>query len=255
MSLYDDLTTDVLAAEGNFVTEQLTNWFEHLDTTPWARTVVQRLQSDHDIKAFLDDDSNTTDGMGAELIWPKDRDKRLGLRVLLFREISEGRIDLGNFAINNTYVKGGVDVSVRKLLDQIFSPTCKELRRHLEAAAASAESVPASDRVVRLDHNSSRYKEITEALEGFEKAIRETNAAYNDPELREEHIAEVSAARRLLQPVRVNVSIVHALVIGVATFVATAFANEALGKLASSIIDKLNGWITSIITNAAPIPF
>lgn len=257
MALYDELAGDVQAAEANYVREHLKNWFDHLDEPPWARAIVRRLQGDFDINAYLNDPDHKTKGIGAQLVWPTDRMARLAARLALFREIAEGRLDVINFAINYTYEKGGVTQSVRRLLDQVFTPTTKELRRILvqEGNAADSQSAPASDRVVRLDHNSARYKEITEALEVFEKAIRESNEAYDDPELREQHLAEVSAARRLLEPVRVRIGAVVALVGGAASYIAMKFIDTGIGKVAGALLDKLHSWATSLITNAPPLPF
>jgi hypothetical protein len=103
-----------------------------------------------------------------------------------------------------------------------------ELRRYLEKEAAT---VPASDRVVTLDHNSPKYRAATDALETLEDAITETN---DDPDAedKEQKISEISAARRLLQAVRVRVAAIGTLLATSLLYLATTFVNTGIGQAA-----------------------
>ncbi|MEH2481887.1 histidinol-phosphate/aromatic aminotransferase/cobyric acid decarboxylase-like protein [Nitrobacteraceae bacterium AZCC 2146] len=88
-----------------------------------------------------------------------------------------------------------------------------------------------SDRVVRLDHNSPKYAEAKQALETLEKLLQETND-YPDPEDKEQKIAEISAARRLLQAVRVRVKAIVAVVGAALLYLASAFMTSGIGTAA-----------------------
>jgi hypothetical protein len=78
-----------------------------------------------------------------------------------------------------------------------------ELRRRFEAELNEPKEVPASDRIVTLNHNSPDYQHLMSALGTLEEALRGTND-YPDAEERERVVAEVSAGRRLLQSVKVR---------------------------------------------------
>jgi len=90
---------------------------------------------------------------------------------------------------------------------------------------------PASDRVVRLDHNSPNYIGAKEALETLERLLQETND-YPDPEDKEQKIAEISAARRLLQAVRVRVKAILAVVGAALLYFGSAFVTGGIGTAA-----------------------
>jgi hypothetical protein len=102
-------------------------------------------------------------------------------------------------------VGNNINANAQAIIEQVFMPMAKELRRYLEAELAKPEATaPASDRVVRLDHNKPEYKEAVESLDKLIKSINETND-YPDIEEKEQRLAEVSAARRLLEATRVRV--------------------------------------------------
>ncbi len=215
--VYDDLTDEVMrSSEG--LKDHLRNWFEQIDETPAVGSLIQSLEAGLDLDRFIEEREATIQSMAGsgELRWPKGREQRLGMQLQLFRRISEEKLDAFDFSRN--YMGSGVDVDdqIREFADQVFRPMARDLRRFLEErlAEASEAEVPASDRVVRLDHNSSKYKEAKEALETLEKLLQETND-YPDPEDKEQKIAEISAARRLLQAMRVRSKAIFA-VVGVA---------------------------------------
>jgi hypothetical protein len=76
-----------------------------------------------------------------------------------------------------------------------------------EDSSGVTEVVPASDRVVRLDHNSADFRDADERLSEVIQAIRANNElAANDPEEHEQRIAELEGGQRLLKAVRVRVN-------------------------------------------------
>jgi hypothetical protein len=130
------------------------------------------------------------------------------MQLLLFRAVAQGKENIG--LLGHIFISGAgrnINTDARAFVDQVFMPMTRELVRYLRQPAQAAEpkEAPASDRVVKLDHNSAAYREAIEALDQLEHALRTANDYPNDDEDREQRIAEVSAARRLMQAIRVRV--------------------------------------------------
>jgi hypothetical protein len=159
----------------------------------------------------------------------------------------EGRIEPWEFAHSYTY--GGADLNdnVQELTEQIFLPMARELRRYLEtqiiskrpvSVAPPGVSAPASDRVVRLDHNSVAYIEVIDALDKLERTLKEAND-YPDLEEKEQHVAEISAGRRLLTAVRVRIGVIVAVLSGPLTYLAKKFIDTGISTAAKTAWEKL----------------
>jgi Asp-tRNA(Asn)/Glu-tRNA(Gln) amidotransferase C subunit len=73
-----------------------------------------------------------------------------------------------------------------------------------------SDIIPASDRIVRLNHNSKSYQETMTSLNRLIEAVETTNE-YDDAEDKDERLAELSAGRRLLEAVRVRSNVVWRL--------------------------------------------
>jgi hypothetical protein len=215
-AVYDDLTDEVARARPQFMADHVDNWFALIDETPMVRDVVKTLETSvgFDRYEFINrlkaSDSITLPPPPpgrprGPLVWPADRDKRLGLQLEVFREISKRHLSVVDFG--KKFIEGADDKEAGKLaIEQVFSPMARDLRRRLEAGLGDREdlTIPASDRLVKLDHNSAAYTEAMDALAGLEEALRGTND-FGDVEEKEQRVAEVSAARRVLQAVRVRV--------------------------------------------------
>lgn len=243
-AVYDELTDDVIRARHQFVAEHLGNWFATLDDTPRVSSIIRELQTGLAVQQFLKDSAATQGGMvgSGTLLWPKDPEKRLGMKLLVFREIAEGRIEAWNFGHDYMYAGGNLDDNARALADQLFSPMAKELRRYLERRMSE---IPAADRIVSLDHNSSAYREAVGALETLERVIREAND-YPDPEEKERVVAEVSAARRIFQAASVRIGVVTTLLGAPVLYLAKKFMDTGIGKAAGAVIDAITALIGSI---------
>ena len=93
--------------------------------------------------------------------------------------------------------------------------------------------VPASDRVVSLDHNSAAYKEAIAALDQVTEAARASNElGAEDPLEKERVIAELSAAKRLLESIKVSVQKVSALIGTTLLWLGSKFAEAPIGEAA-----------------------
>jgi hypothetical protein len=201
-AVYDELTDEVARAAYAFMPGHLRNWFDHLDGTPQVSAVISRLQEGLDVDGWLHQAMDIK-----KLTWGGDREKALGMKLLLFRTFAYEKMDIGLFGFNMLRVSRNPDENARVVIEQMFSPMARELRRALEGELGRPQSekvpipvplsVPASDRSVPIDHNSQAYADADAAMEKLETAIREAND-FPDPAEKEQREAEVSAARRLL---------------------------------------------------------
>jgi hypothetical protein len=114
----------------------------------------------------------------------------------------------------------------------------RELRRYLETEVAKTDAIPASDRVVTVNHNSKEYADADEAMAKLEKAIHEAND-FDDPLEKEQREAEVSAARRLLKAARVRVSALVELLKPLVTQYATKLKDNLVGIAVTGTISAL----------------
>src|SRR5438105_2977873 len=110
------------------------------------------------------------------LQWPADREKRLGMQLKVFREIERRMLSVTDFGTE--FIEGtNAEDAPKVVVEHVFSPMARELRRRLEGALAEGEEthIPASDRTVTVDHNSAAYREAMTALEELEEALRGAN--------------------------------------------------------------------------------
>jgi hypothetical protein len=240
---YDDLTSEVERARHQFVAEHMANWFRILDGTSFVNRVIERLQSGLEFADFLKRSTATGSSMAGSgtFLWPEDQDQRLGMKLLLFREIAVGRIETWQLGHNFAYSGNDLDDNSSAIIRQIFMPMSRELRRYLESEVGNMRhdmDVPASDRTVRLDHNSPEYRNALEALDALEKALRGDNAFPNAEE-KEQRIAEISATQRLLQTIRVSVRKIVAVGVTTASALAGAMYSDAIKQAASAALTWL----------------
>lgn len=241
-AVYDDLTDEVARATHQFLPDHLRNWFQTLDTTPQVSRIVQRLQESVDFQQWWLTNyiANTS---GEHLIWPDDPERALGIKLLLFRQFAEDKEDISRFGFHVIGAGRNVNDNARAVVEQIFEPMARELRRYLERELSQA---PAADRVVRLDHNSATYHEAIDALEKLERVLREAND-YPDPEDKEQKVAEVSAARRIFQATKVRISVVVSLLAVPVTYLVKTFAGASIGEAATKVIDAITALIGPIL--------
>jgi len=114
----------------------------------------------------------------------------------------------------------------------------------------SAISAPASDRVVPLNHNSSDYKKIGDAIDDLIETFRESNQAGESPEERERISRSLSAAKELwsgleLKVLQVKVGVIMAVEdAGIALDkVGKASAWALLIDLIKQYVKNTTGWI------------
>jgi hypothetical protein len=214
-----------------------------LDTTSEIIPIVRELEAGVDFDSWQKE-VEVSRRLNRDLVWPKQPEKRLGMQLRLFRSAAEsGNGDIiagyGYYFIPSQ--DRSINNSARRFIDQVFRPMVSDLRRYLERQAAK---VPASDRVVTLDHNSPDYQNMMSALESLEEVLRSTND-YPDAEEKERVVAEISAGRRLLRAMKARAGAIAAIVAVPATYLAKQFMGKAVGDAAQVVID----FVTRIFGN------
>jgi hypothetical protein len=100
-------------------------------------------------------------------------------------------------------------------------------------AADQRSGIPASDRFVRLDHNSAAYAGAIDAGNELIQAVRESNTySEQDSPDKEQRLAELEAGYRLLSAERVNPHYAKSILLGVLAYLVGKFADEPIGELA-----------------------
>ncbi|MEO6839202.1 MAG: hypothetical protein ABI192_00400 [Bradyrhizobium sp.] len=245
-AVYDELTDEVNRARYQFLPDHLRNWFEHIDDTPGVAEIVERLQAGQDFDSWYKQAESTRGsfvGSGA-LQWPEGKEKNLGMKLLMFRACAEKKLEAAMIGHSFIYVGNNINDNAHAVIEQLFMPMASELRRYLEREVAkllATPSVPASDRVVSLDHNKPEYQEAVESLDRLVKTIRESND-YPSIEEKEQRIAEVSAARRLIDAVRVRVEPLVSLL----RPVVIQFANELKDNLVTIAVSATIAALTAL---------
>lgn len=97
----------------------------------------------------------------------------------------------------------------------------------------SIPEIPAADRIVELDHNSSIYQEALARVDELETVVGKAND-YPDPLDKDRHLAEIGAGKSLLKASRVKFSAIMAVLLPVLKYLARKFADNAVGILATA---------------------
>lgn len=124
---------------------------------------------------------------------------------------------------------GGIDV---RLTSDGFDEAEALAEKLGTSIGGDVGSAPASDRVVRIDHNSQTYRDADSAIQEALRLATESNeVAAAAPEEREQAIAELEGGRRLLKAVRVRADAAWAIIAPPLKWLASKFVDTAVGKV------------------------
>lgn len=248
LSDYNDATSDVFGSVATTFETNLNRWFQVLDSVDAFRITIGRLQDRVNFEEWHANATNNIGGLagGNPITWPTDREDRLAMQFALFRFFSEkpSRYQL----FHHIFFGGNVnfDQMVREITAQIFDPMARDLRKHIirESHISKSDAIPASDRIVRLDHNVAEYGDAIDALDKVEKAVKESND-YDDAEDKEQRVAELSAGRQLLQARRVRIEALQSTIGAALKWLTEKFAAGIIGQVARRAWDALSALIGS----------
>lgn len=216
---YQDLASDVSNANSTTYEQKLADFISLLDQSYWSKDAIQKLGEGIDFAAWYGDTKETRSSMAGsgELDWARDRTVRLGQQLALFRHFAEKPDAFSDFSINFMYVGSRYDDMVYEINRQLFDPFSRDLLKHIRKMApleTKSALIPASDRVVAIDHNTPAYRNLADSLDTIEQAASGSNElAMQHPEERERIVAELGAARRLLTAARARVDAVISVLV------------------------------------------
>ena len=94
-AVYDELTDEVSRAQHQFVADHLRNWFETIDQTPRPAAIVARLEKLVNFKEWYEvmQVNYRKNGGNFTLDFGHTKDKKLAMRLALFRAISRNELN------------------------------------------------------------------------------------------------------------------------------------------------------------------
>lgn len=227
-------TRNVLSSRHGLWIENLSRWFDIIDSDLAAHKAVKALESSVDfdtwhnvLRAAIETKKSS------HIRFPRDRSQSLGIRLRMFRAIVEDEFELFSFSLHFLGVHSEQDI-VTAMSQDIFLPMVEDLNKYLtEYFEAPDKLIPAADRIVRLDHNSADYKDIINAAEEFRRELIKTNVVLED---KDRVVAEVSAGIELLKAPSVNTDALKATLVKGAKYVADKAGEAIIGATAVGLL-------------------
>ena len=147
--------------------------------------------------------------------------------------------NLDEFHIQKHGLLGDIPEQLYETVDKFLDDYNNLLNAQILDESATT-TIPASDRVVSLDHNSPAYQDAVRHLEDLKGAI-EANNEYriSDLEDHERRLTDVETTLKILENKRVNVNAVRAVAFGTLVYLAEKFAEHPIGELAKAAWDGL----------------
>jgi hypothetical protein len=142
-AVYDELTDEVGRARYTFLPDHIENWLRTLDTTPRVSETIKRLEQSVNYREWRD---ALTRNVAAQtnFNWPKDQEQALGIKLSLFRSFRRPD-DIANFGYSFIRSHQDTNANAREVIDQIFMPMARELRRYLQLELATARAAVAAN--------------------------------------------------------------------------------------------------------------
>lgn len=160
---------------------------------------------------------------------------------------SENRVDweIGidqarqNFPIIHTYGNSNQEW-IERVVAALASRDLTSPASPLEIDEEAAAFAPASDRIVRIDHNAPEIEQLRAGLGDLEELVRSDNSdRIADPEDKRRFVEHLGAAKRLLMLDKVSAKALNALLVTVLGYLALKFADGVIGELASQLLTLL----------------
>lgn len=230
---FEHYSTEVTLARHQDFARTLREWFKIFESAPeplrarisWLRNLLP----DGKLASEIIVQGRGMVGSG-KLNWPDDLEQRLSGQLQLLEALTEKEDSAWQFAFN--FFPGGgnnINDTLAQLVRHLFEPHARELRRYLTRNVDKPLSgdVPASDRIVRIDHNQLAYTETISAISNTADALVGDNAI--GPEDRDRIKFELDSGMLLLQAETVRVGAIEAVLIQALRWLSANFAGAALG--------------------------
>jgi hypothetical protein len=234
---YQDRIDDLLGAQHRNFSLRLSDWLDLLDESRFSKRIVQSLEAHVDFREWYNVALTTRGSMvgSGTLDWSRDRTERLGQQLGLMRFLAKEEMAFVSFTSDFLWGGKKLDDNVDLLNDQIIRPFARDLLKHIQKSQAGQVEVPATDRVVALDHNSAGMVELDCRLAEVESKLTESNSVTLE-EGYSRNLAEISAARRLFQATSVRVQPVIDLLVPALKWVGSKVADGAISAAITAIL-------------------
>lgn len=208
--------------------DKFADWFSFLDEDRNAGPAIHKLEGSVDFGARLADYRKRK----VNLNWPKDHTQRLAMRLGFFRALSRNELSMVG-----AHFISGAGMIPRDLITKLFFPMSRDLLKYLVGQVEVAKkTVPAADRIVSRDDNSVVYDQAVAALDKLEHTLKFANVEIKDNDVR---IAEVGAARRLFDALRVRAEPIVALLKPLVIQFGTKLKDTIVGAAVAAVMAAL----------------
>ena len=236
---YDEIGHRVSMARERDFARVLRTWFACLDEAPDIITgEIRRLEALRSWDIVHSEVVNSGGSMvgSGRLEWPDGKEYRLGGQLLLLRKLASEEIQTMNFSLDYFYSGvNNIDSHVHEMATQLFEPHAAELRRRLEDVLEDAITddvyVPASDRVVTLDHNEDSFRRAVDALEETLTYLRQNNEI--DPEDKARIELELESGLQLIRGSKTRLHAAGVVLVGALKWLVDRFASSMVGIAAA----------------------
>lgn len=125
-----------------------------------------------------------------------------------------------------------VEAHSEELQDAILRPAISGLAPLIRSGSRAA-SVPASDRIVRIDHNSTEFRQLRDGVASTGELLRGANDLTDDDLV---IAARLRAALELMEAPLVNTELLERMLVSSLRYLAEKFADNAIGMAAGAAL-------------------
>ena len=239
---YDEIAHRLSMARERDFARILRSWFACLEGAP--EIVVREI---HHLEALQTWDIVASQVMkpprdmvgSGELDWPDDKLERLGGQLLLLRKLASEEIKVMQFSFNYFYSgDNNINSNVNEMASLFFLPHTEELRRRLEDICDDILDtdfhVPASDRVVTLNHNVESFNQAISALEETLHHLQENNAI--DPNDKTRITIELNSGLEMMKAPKTRIEAAGVVLLGALKWLVDKFSSAIVGLAAGKAI-------------------
>ena len=239
---YYDLVEDIYSAGYNTYEAKLGDFFNFIDDSTVSSSTVKSLETGVNFGEWYEEAKNTVKSMvgSGKLNWSKNRTDRLGQYISLFRYFSAESGAFIDFSSKFLFAGSNFDDIIQKINSEYFESFTRDLLKKIHRDAESTqvkEKIPASDRIVVIDHNSLPYLELSEKLASVEEGVAQSNelSAQNPDEVIR-IVSEISAGRRLLKSARMRLEAIISVLVSALKWVVAHAIEGTVGALATAAL-------------------
>ena len=127
--------------------------------------------------------------------------------------------------------------ALRRLAEENSWTTVSLAAGQAEDAATTSVAIPASDRIVTLNHNQA--DEIVAATDTVIDGLQTENSIDGDAELRDRFLGQLRASRELVRAQSVRAYLLYESVVGVLGALIERYKDQAIAEAAKKLLDLL----------------